>query len=243
MKTSHQSDIAIKLQNISKKYEIHHEKPTLVEKFVKARNETFWALKNINLTIKKGDKIGILGPNGSGKTTLLKIITGISTPTTGQVSVYGKIISLIDLEAGFHEDLTGEQNIFLNGMLLGMNKKIIQQKVPNIIAYADLKQFIDAPLLTYSTGMKLRLGFAIVINSDPDILVLDEGLQVGDESFRRKSDRSIIALLKKNKTLVTVTHNFNTIRNHCNRVLILDKGAIAAEGDANLVKYYKKNYI
>ena len=143
------SDIAIQLTNVSKKYEIHHEKPTLVEKFVKGPNETFWALRDINLTIKKGERVGIIGPNGSGKTTLLKIIAGITSHTTGTVETLGKIVSLIDLTAGFHADLSGYQNIFLNGMLLGLSKKEINKSIPAIIEFADIKQFIDAPLFTF----------------------------------------------------------------------------------------------
>jgi len=152
------TDIAIKLTNVSKKYIVRHEKPTLVEKLINGKKEEFWALKDINLEIKRGEKIGIIGPNGSGKTTLLKLITGISSPTSGTIERNGEIISLIDLEAGFHPDLTGIQNIYLNGMIIGMNKTEINSKLKKIIDYADIGRFIDVPLFTYSEGMKFRSG-------------------------------------------------------------------------------------
>ena len=193
------SDIAIQLTNVSKKYEIHHEKPTLVEKFVKGRNETFWALQNINLTINKGERIGIIGPNGSGKTTLLKIIAGITTPSSGHVMTSGKVVSLIDLEAGFHPDLTGIQNIYLNGILIGLPKKIIDDRLSHIISFADIHQFIDAPMFTYSSGMALRLGFAVAVHANPDILILDESLTVGDKVFQQKAKKNSMSYFPNKK--------------------------------------------
>ena len=190
------------LKNVSKRYFIHHEKPTLVEKFTIKKNETFYALKNINLTINRGERVGIVGPNGSGKTTLLKIITGITTPTEGTVTTFGKVVSLIDLQAGFNPDLNGEQNIFLSGMLLGMRKKEIVQKLQSIIDFADIHQFIDTPMFTYSSGMMLRLGFSIAVHSDPDILLLDETITVGDQNFQAKSLKKIQEFFKQDKTIV-----------------------------------------
>lgn len=219
-------DIAIELQDVSKSYEIHHEKPTLVEKFVKGRNETFWALKHINLTIRKGEKVGIVGHNGSGKTTLLKIIAGIATPTSGIVKTYGRVVSLIDLEAGFNVDLTGYQNIYINGLLLGMRKKEIEEKIHSIIAFADIKQFIDAPLFTYSQGMKLRLGFSVAVHTNPDILLLDENMAVGDESFREKSLKKIEESFQKGKTILMVSQWREYIKKHCERVLEMREGRI-----------------
>jgi len=221
----HNDKIAIQLTNVSKKYEIHHEKPTLVEKFVKGRNETFWALRGINLTIYRGDRIGITGPNGSGKTTLLKIMAGITNPTTGSVTRCGKVVSLIDLEAGFHEDLTGVQNIYLNGMLLGMTKHEIEKELRSIIEFTDIGQFIDVPLFTYSFGMKLRLGFAVAIHSNPDILMLDEGLSVGDAKFRRKSQAVLKRLISSGRTFILATHAVDFIHEHCDRIITLNRGA------------------
>jgi ABC-type polysaccharide/polyol phosphate transport system ATPase subunit len=230
--------VAIQLTNISKQYTIHHEKPTLMEKIYKGKNEKFWALQNINLTIKKGERVGIIGPNGSGKTTLLKIITGITTPTTGIVITHGKIISLIDLEAGFHSDLTGIQNIYLNGMLLGMTNMDIEKIVPDIIAFAEIRQFIDVPLFTYSEGMKLRLGFSIAIHAKPNILILDENLGVGDETFLKKSISIINSMMFKGVTLVITTHSPRVIQKYAARLILLRHGQIEKEGGPKLLDYY-----
>lgn len=217
-------EIAIQLTNVSKRYEIHHDKPTLIEKLTRGRNEIFWALRDINLTIRKGERVGIVGPNGAGKTTLLKIIAGITHPTTGTVVRNGKTVSLIDLEAGFHPDLTGLQNAYLNGMLLGMSKRQIERALPAIIAFADIGQFIDVPLFTYSFGMKLRLGFSIALHSNPDILILDESLGVGDAKFKRKSQRALQKLISQHKTFILVSHWMEFVRQNCDRVIELDKG-------------------
>src|SRR3989344_3026271 len=217
---------AVSLINVSKKYIIHHEKPTLVEHLIKGKKEEFWALKNINLTIKKGEKVGIIGPNGSGKTTLLKIISGITSPTFGKVKTYGNVVSLIDLEAGFHPDLTGYQNIFLNGMILGMKKKEIDEKLKNIIIFADIGRYIDVPLYTYSEGMKLRLGFSIAVHIDPDLLILDESLSAGDANFQKKSYSKIIEFIKKNKTIIVVSHWLNYIKDNCEKVYFMKEGRI-----------------
>jgi len=225
-KLNNRDKVAIKLVGVSKKYEIHHEKPTLVEKFVKGRNETFWALKDVNLTIRKGEKVGIIGPNGSGKTTLLKIITGITTPTTGTVYTSGKVVSLIDLEAGFHPDLTGYQNIYLNGMLLGMAKEEITGKLGDIIAFTDIRQFIDAPFFTYSQGMKLRLSFAVAVHANPNILILDEHITAGDENFQKKSQKIIQEFFRKGITILIVSHWLEFIRNNCRRIIRAQNGRL-----------------
>lgn len=232
---------AIILTNVSKKYVIHHEKPTLVEKFINGKDETFLALDDINLVINKGEKVGIIGPNGSGKTTLLKIITGITTPTKGKVETFGRIVSLIDLQAGFHPELTGYQNIFLNGMLLGMCKREIEQRLHSIIGFADIHQFIDAPVFTYSSGMMLRLGFSIAAHSNPDVLILDENLSVGDENFQVKSQKMIKRFSQKRKTLVVASHWLDYLKHNCSRIIWLDSGRVKMTGDANRVtRSYEK---
>lgn len=237
-------DIVIKLAKVSKKYTIHHEKPTLVEKFINGRDETFLALKDINLEIKKRERVGIIGPNGSGKTTLLKIIAGIASPTSGEVETNGKIVSLIDLEAGFHPDLTGIQNIFLNGMLLGMPKIEIEQKLGKIITFAGIGQFIDASLFTYSEGMKLRLGFSVAVNADPEILLLDENMAVGDQEFKQKSYKKIQEFLKQGKTVIIVSHYLNFIKLACNRVIWVDQGSVKKDGDAKkVIALYLKSFV
>ena len=232
------TDPAIILANISKKYEIHHEKPTLVEKFVKGRNETYWALKDVSATIRKGERVGIIGENGSGKTTLLKIIAGITTASSGTVQRYGKIVSLIDLEAGFHPDLTGYQNIYLNGMLIGLSKQEIDRRLNDIIQFAGLRQFIDAPLFTYSSGMSLRLGFSIAIHAEPDILLLDEGLAVGDAQFQKKAQARLHSLFKEGKTIIVVSHILNIIERTCDRIILLNRGTVIDDGGKRIVKQY-----
>lgn len=220
------NDIAIQLTNVSKRYTIHHEKPTLVERLAKGKDEEFWALKDINLTIKKGERVGIIGPNGSGKTTLLKIIAGITTPTGGTVETHGRIVSLIDLEAGFHPDLTGEQNIFLNGALLNMKRKEINDKLDSIIRFADIGSFIDAPFYTYSNGMKFRLAFAIAIENKCDALLIDEVFLSGDLDFQRKTLLQISRLQKKSVTTIICSHVPAFVWGLADNFLYLSKGTI-----------------
>lgn len=239
MKRTGTNEIAINFEGISKKYEIHHERPTLVEHLVRGRNETFWALHDISLTIRKGERVGILGVNGSGKTTLLKIIAGITSPSRGKATVNGRVVSLIDLEAGFHPELTGFQNIFLNGMILGMKKKDIERKVKEIIAFADIGKFIDVPLFTYSEGMKLRLGFAVAISVAPDILVLDEGLGVGDEQFQRKARDKIQEFFRNGKTIIIVSHWLEFLQANCTRILWLHDGHLRADGTTSVIGKYR----
>jgi len=236
--------IAISLRDISKKYILYHQKPTLVENIFKfGSKEEIWALKDINLEIKKGEKIGIIGDNGSGKTTLLKIITGITTPTSGEVKVNGRVAALIDLEAGFHPELTGEENIYLNGMLLGMSKKEIKEKYTQIIKYSGLGKFIDAPFYTYSSGMRLRLGFSLAIHSNPDILLIDEVLSVGDQEFQEKSYQTIQNFFKQGKTIIFVSHNLPLVSRLCHRVAWWERGKIKMLNESKKVinAYQKTN--
>lgn len=236
------SGIAIKLTNVSKRYILHHEKPTLVENIFRfGRKEEIWALKDISLEIKKGEKLGVIGDNGSGKTTLLKIITGITAPTTGKVEVNGRVAALIGLEAGFHPELTGEENIYLNGMLLGMNKKEIQEKFTQIIDFSGLGKFIDAPFYTYSSGMRLRLGFSIAIHSNPDILLIDEVLAVGDQEFQKKSFLVIQEFFKKGKTIVFISHYLKSVTKLCPKSALLEKGEIKIIGESKkIISLYQK---
>ncbi len=234
--------IAIQLTDIRKKYQIHHEKPTLVEKFIKEHDETFWALKKLTLTVHKGEKIGIIGRNGSGKTTLLKIMAGITAPTSGTIQTYGRVVSLIDLEAGFHADLTGYQNIYLNGMLLGMSRREIEAKIKDIIAFADLKQFIDAPLFTYSSGMALRLGFAVAVHAEPDILLLDENLSAGDANFRVKARRKLQEFFREEKTIIVVTHYLDFIAETCDRIIHIKNGSVMRDGGLEILSQYDPDW-
>lgn len=236
------NNIAIKLSNISKKYILHHEKPTLMENLFKfGRKEELWALKDINLEIKKGEKIGVIGDNGSGKTTLLKIISSITEPTRGKLEANGRIAALIDLEAGFHPELTGEENTYLNGMLLEMSKSEIKKNFDKIVRFSGLKKFIDVPLHTYSGGMKLRLGFSIAIHSDPDILLLDEVLSVGDQEFRKKSYQAVQEFFRKGKTIIYISHYLPAVTKLCPKTIWLQNGEIRMLGKSKkIIKAYNQ---
>jgi ABC-type polysaccharide/polyol phosphate transport system ATPase subunit len=228
-------NISIQLVDVTKRYHIHHGKPTLVEKMIEPKDDIFIALDKINLQINKGEIVGIIGPNGSGKTTLLKIISRITSPSQGKVVTIGRIVSLIDLEAGFHPDLTGEQNIYLSGMLLGMKRKEITGKLKFIINFAGLSQFIDSPLFIYSEGMKLRLGFSIAISSNPDILLMDENFIVADQEFRDKSFKKIQKFFGQRKTVIIASHYLEFLKQNCNRMIYVDNGSILKDGDPDLV--------
>jgi lipopolysaccharide transport system ATP-binding protein len=234
--------IAVALKAVTKSYTLHHQKPTLSEHVMKRfQSEKFTALKNINLTIYQGEKIGIIGQNGSGKTTLLKIIAGITTPSSGRVHTKGKVISLIDIESGFHPDLNGEENIFLNGLLIGMSKAEIKEKFDQIVEFADIGKFIDTPIYTYSEGMKLRLGFAIAVHSDPEILILDEGIGAGDLDFQLKLDKKINELFREKRTIILVSHALELLQKTVHRVYVLNKGKITLQGNTKkVIKEYKQ---
>ena len=236
--------VAIRIRGVSKKYILHHEKPTLAEKLTSKKSEVFTALKNVNLEIYKSENVGIIGPNGSGKTTLLKIIAGITSPTKGGVETFGRIVSLIDLEAGFHPDLTGEQNIFLNGMLLGLKKRELQSKMSEIINFSGLHKFIDTPLYTYSDGMKLRLGFSIAVNADPDILILDENIYTSDLEFQIKVEARLHTYFNTQKTVIVVSHWLDFIKMNCKRTIRFERGKVIADGvSKKIIAAYKKKYI
>ena len=233
--------IAIQLEHITKRYMLHHEKPTFSEQlFRRSKREEFVALDDVSLTIYKGESVGIIGPNGAGKTTLLKIIAGIATPSSGSVSVYGRVVSLIDLEAGFNPELTGEENIYLNGLVIGMRRKEIEKVFKKIVAFADIGTFIDAPLYTYSQGMKLRLGFSVAVHANPDILILDEGMAVGDEEFRKKSGDRIKQFFKEGKTVLMVSHWLEFLEKYAKKVLLLNGGRLQSEGELDLLKNYAR---
>lgn len=225
---------AIEIKNLSKKYTLTQERPVFLKSlFFRERKEEIWALKDINLEIKKGETIGIIGENGSGKSTLLKILAGITTPTDGDIKINGQVSSLIELGAGFHPDLTGKENIYLNGSILGLTKKEIDQKLNQIIDFANIGDFIDTPVSKYSSGMSVRLGFAVAVHLNPDILLVDEVLAVGDESFQRKCFKKISEFKKQEKTILFVSHNLIHIESLCNRVVWLDEGEIGSIGKSS----------
>ncbi len=233
---------SIILSNLVKSYTLRHEKPTLVEDlFMRRKKEVFKAVDGISLQIKKGEKIGIIGRNGSGKTTLLKLISGITHPNSGRVLTQGRVVSLIDLESGFHPELTGIENIFLNGLLVGMTKDEVSQRIDSIIRFADIGSFIDTPLFTYSQGMKLRLGFSVAVHAEPDILILDEGIAVGDQEFQKKAGKKIEDFFKKKKTVLVVTHWLEYLEQHCSRIIWVEDGKIKNDGGVEILKLYSQS--
>ena len=189
-----------------------------------------WALRDLNLEVRRGEALGIIGRNGAGKSTLLKVIARVVRPTSGSVRVWGSVAPLLSLGGGFHPELTGRENIFLKGALLGFSRANIQQKVDSIIEFAELSEFIDAPLRTYSSGMMTRLGFAIATDVEPDILIIDEVLAVGDESFRQKSLVRMQYFLEQDTTILFVSHAVEVIREICSSAIWVDQGQISASG-------------
>jgi ABC-type polysaccharide/polyol phosphate transport system ATPase subunit len=197
--------------------------------------QQFWALRDVTFRIERGESVGVIGPNGAGKSTLLLVLAGIIQPSAGQVAVNGHISTLLSLQAGFDQDLTGRENIALAGALLGVEHREMERRTEGIIEFADIGAFIDAPLKTYSAGMRAKLGFSIATAVDPDILLLDEVLQTGDEVFREKSRARIIEILGAAKAVVLVTHDMRWVREFCTRAILIERGRIVADGDPDTI--------
>ena len=194
-------------------------------------DETFHALKGVSFAVRPGCTFGIVGKNGSGKSTALKVVAGITKPTTGSVSVQGRISALIELGAGFHPEISGRENVFINGIMLGLTKREITKRFDEIVEFAELEDFIDAPVKTYSSGMYMRLGFAVAIHVDPDVLLIDEVLAVGDEAFTHKCLDKFAEFRRRNKTVLLVTHSLNLVERFCDEALWLNDGRARAIGD------------
>ncbi|MFC1711959.1 ABC transporter ATP-binding protein [Patescibacteria group bacterium] len=208
------------------------------------RSGEFWALKNIDFKLKKGETLGIIGPNGSGKSTLLKLLNGILIPDVGRIKIKGKVGALISVGAGFHPMLTGRENIYINGAILGMSKSEIDREFDSIVNFADIGDFLDTPVKNYSSGMFVRLGFSVAIHCQPDILLVDEILSVGDRSFQHKSLNYMRSLMReKKKTIVLISHNLLAIQSLCEKALWLDKGKIKAFGMVDKVKSEYEYYV
>ncbi len=191
----------------------------------------FWALRDVTFRVPHGETLAVIGPNGAGKSTLLQVLAGILRPNEGQVDVVGQVSALLTLGAGFDQDLSGFDNILLAGAFLGIEDKDMHARLPGIVEFADLGRFIDAPIRTYSSGMRARLGFSIATAVDPDVLIIDEVLATGDAVFREKSKARIVEMTSNAKGIVIVTHDMNWVTEFCNRALLLDKGTIVAVGD------------
>lgn len=227
-------DIAIKIENLTKIYKLYDKPIDRLKESLsiskKNRHKDYYALRDINLEVKKGEILGIVGTNGSGKSTILKIITGVLTQTSGNVEINGKISALLELGAGFNPEYTGIENIYLNGTMLGYTKEEIDEKLSDIISFADIGEFIYQQVKTYSSGMFARLAFAVSINVDPDILIVDEALSVGDTRFQKKCYRKMEEF-KKEKTIILVTHDIGVISKFCDRVAWIEKGHLKDVGD------------
>ncbi len=238
----------IHLNDVVLRYRLIHERPdSLREAFAKVfrkRSQVtqLEATSHVSLDVNEGETLGIIGRNGCGKSTLLKIIAGVLRPTSGIAQVNGSVAPLIELGAGFHPDLTGRENIVLNGLLLGLTRKKIREYEQSIIEYSELGDFINSPVKQYSSGMYMRLAFSIAIQVDPDILLVDEILSVGDTEFRVKCAESIASFHRRNKTIVLVSHEMGSVAQICNRVVLMEKGRIIADGPAErIIREYESH--
>lgn len=227
---------AIVVDQVWKKFRLYHEKNQYLKAALtqgrRAKYEDFWALQNVSFEIPHGEAFGIIGSNGSGKSTLLKCLAGILTPDQGNLTSHGRVAALLELGAGFHPDLSGRENIALNGAILGMTRREIDDKFDDIVGFAGLEQFIDTPVKNYSSGMVVRLGFAIAINVEPEILIIDEVLAVGDEEFQQRCFQKIEQFRREGRTIIFVSHGLSQVSQFCHRALWLEKGKVQTIGPA-----------
>lgn len=234
-------ETVIKVENVGMEFNLSQEKVDNLKEYVikllkrQLLFQEFWALKNISFEVEKGDKVGIIGLNGAGKSTLLKIISGVMKPTEGSLKINGKLVPLLELGAGFDNNYTGRENVFLNGAMLGYTKEFLEEKYPEIVEFAEIEKFMDVPVKNYSSGMKARLGFSIATVVEPEILVLDEVLSVGDAKFKKKSRDRIMSLFDKGITVLFVSHSAQDVRDMCNKAIWLEKGRIVMQGDVDEV--------
>lgn len=238
------------LKNVSMKFNLGVEKEgslkmifiNLFSHKKKKNKEYFWALKNIDFKIDKGDVVGIIGANGAGKSTLLKVVSGVYKPTTGSVTVNGKISPMIELGAGFDGELTARENIYLNGAILGYSKEFLEERFDEIVEFSELKDFLDAPVKNFSSGMVAKLAFSISTIVDPEVLIVDEILSVGDIKFQEKSKNKMMSMIEGGTTVLYVSHSIESIKEICSKVIWLDHGKIVKMGNAKQVcnEYYRK---
>src|SRR5256886_7839086 len=244
------SDVALSIQNLSKSFRIAHQRGglrgyktlhdelmilprRLIDRLKRQRrstSETFWALKDVSFDVKVGEALGIIGSNGAGKSTLLKILNRITEPTRGAVDIYGRVGALLEVGTGFHPELTGRENIFLNGAILGMSRAEIRRKFDEIVAFAEVEQFLDTPVKRYSSGMYVRLAFAVAAHLEPDVLIVDEVLAVGDVAFQRKCLGKMENVASQDRAVMVVSHNMATVAQLCQRAIWLDRGKIVQSG-------------
>jgi ABC-2 type transport system ATP-binding protein/lipopolysaccharide transport system ATP-binding protein len=228
-------EIAVEIRDVTKKFRMHNDRKTNVKEMFSARRRSsrtdeFWALKGVSLDIPKGKTFGLIGHNGSGKSTLLKLVAGIHRPSSGTITAAGRVSAMLELGAGFHPEMSGRDNIYLNGSILGMTRKQIDAAMDDIIEFSGLGDFIDTPVKVYSSGMYVRLGFAIAVNLDPEILIIDEVIAVGDEAFQRRCFDHLYELRRKGVTIVLVTHSLSLVADLCDEAAWLDGGTLKAIG-------------
>ena len=239
----------IRIKNVSMKFNMDIEKDfSMKQAFInfftkkkKKKTEYFWALKNVTFSVNKGDVVGLIGSNGAGKSTLLKVVSGVMKPTSGKVEVDGVISPMIELGAGFDQNLTARENIYLNGAILGYSKNFLDSKFDEIVEFSELKDFLDVPVKNFSSGMTAKLAFSIATIVDPEILIVDEILSVGDLRFQEKSKNKMMEMIKGGTTVLYVSHSLESIKDLCNKVVWLDHGQVVKMGDTKEIcdEYYK----
>jgi homopolymeric O-antigen transport system ATP-binding protein len=228
--------VDLEFSSVYKRYLIRSDddaKPGWLGRFRRSAKTDFWAVKNVSFQVRRGEALGIIGHNGAGKTTVLKLLSNITAPTRGVITVAGRLTALLEVGSGFHPDLTGRENIYLSGSILGMQRREIAQKLESIVEFAGVQRFIDNPVKRYSSGMFVRLGFSIAAHLNPDILLLDEVLAVGDRAFREKCTARIAELHKAGTTMIFISHDLEAVRAVCERVILLHRGEVAIEGSAD----------
>lgn len=237
----------IKVNHVGMKFNLNQEKidnlKEYVIKFLKKeiKYNEFWALKDVSFEVKEGDRVGILGLNGAGKSTLLKVVSGVLKPTEGSVKTKGTLVPMLELGAGFDPQYTGSENIYLYGAMLGYSKEFIDEKYEEIVEFSGLRKFMDTPVKNYSSGMKARLGFSIATVVEPDILILDEVLSVGDKKFKKKSEKKIKSMFDQGVTVLFVSHSLPQIQRICNKAILLEGGKLIATGDVKpVIRLYKE---
>ncbi len=237
-------DIAVKVSDVSIRFNLSTEKTDSLKEYVIKRvkremeYDEFWALRDISFAVEKGQRLGILGLNGAGKSTLLKIIAGVYKPSLGTVEKHGRVVPMLELGAGFDMQYTGAENIFLYGSVLGLKREFLQARYHEIVEFSELGRFIDVPLKNYSSGMRARLGFSIATVVNPDVLILDEILSVGDAKFRKKSEARMMRMFDRGVTVLFVSHSLDQVRRLCDKAMVLQKGQMIAYGDTEEVAQY-----
>lgn len=234
---------AIEVRNLWKRFVLRHNRAETLKSRImgvfdsrlRERREAFWALQDVSLSVMPGETLGLIGPNGSGKSTLLRLIARTHYPTRGSVTVRGRVSPMLEIGIGFHQELTGQENVYLNGSLLGLSRREVERLYPAIVEFAELEDFIDVPVKHYSSGMHARLGFSIAAHLDPDVLLIDEALSVGDEGFQRKCQERMQQFRARGLTIMFVSHNLRTVASLCDRVCLLVHGKVAEIGPVDAV--------